>query len=311
MKTVFGPVNSRRFGNSLGIDLSPAIKQCNFDCLYCELSPSVTVNSQKYVVKVSEIIEQLKERLNDDIDVITITANGEPTLYPFLEELIDEINKIKGSTETLILSNSAMLINKNVFDSLLKLEGVKLSLDAISEDIFKKVDRPHTDIRIDEITQKILDFSNIYKGKLYIEILFIHNLNDTKKEIRKLNDFLLKLSNVTRIDIGTIDRPPAYQVEGVSYDRLHEISLLLDPSLPVHIASRAKSKPYPNFYDEDAIVNTLDKRPLTIDDIELLFDQKSKETLQKLLDEKKVVKTRITNIEFLIPVKNTDRKRYK
>lgn len=95
MKTIFGPINSRRFGSSLGIDLSPALKQCNFDCLYCELAPSATTDKQIEVIEVSTIINELKTHLNDKIDVITLTANGEPTLYPYLDELIDEINKIK------------------------------------------------------------------------------------------------------------------------------------------------------------------------------------------------------------------------
>ncbi len=103
MKTIFGPINSRRFGNSLGIDLSPALKQCNFDCLYCELAPAITVDKQNHTIKVPQIIDELKQYLDEKIDVITITANGEPTLYPYLDDLVNEIDKIKNSTETLIL----------------------------------------------------------------------------------------------------------------------------------------------------------------------------------------------------------------
>ncbi|MCK4738037.1 MAG: radical SAM protein, partial [Sulfurimonas sp.] len=220
MTTIFGPINSRRFGSSLGIDLSPALKQCNFDCLYCELAPSATVNAQTNTVEVSTIINELKAHLNDNIDVITLTANGEPTLYPHLDELIDEIDKIKNNTETLILTNSATLVDNKVFNSLLKLDQVKLSLDAISEDVFKKIDRPHVNIDIKNVVQKVIDFSNAYKGKLFIEILFVYGLNDTKEEIAKLNEALLRL-NVTRVDLGTIDRPPAYPVSGISYKELH------------------------------------------------------------------------------------------
>ena len=140
MKTIFGPINSRRFGSSLGIDLSPALKQCNFDCLYCELAPSATTDKQANTVEVSTIINELQEHLNSQIDVITITANGEPTLYPHLDELIDKLNKIKNSTQTLILTNSATLVDEKVFNSLLKLNQVKLSLDAVSANVFKRID---------------------------------------------------------------------------------------------------------------------------------------------------------------------------
>lgn len=310
MKTIFGPINSRRFGSSLGIDLSPALKQCNFDCLYCELAPSATTTAQTNVVEVSTIINELKEHLHDKIDVITITANGEPTLYPYLDELIDEINKIKNSTQTLILTNSATLVDEKVFNSLLKLDQVKLSLDGVSEDVFKKIDRPHPSIKIENIVQKVIEFSKVYKGKLFIEILFVHGINDTKDEIKKLNEVLLKL-HVTRIDIGTIDRPPAYNVCGISYKELHDASLLFDSFLPIHIASRVHAEPNNSKYDNEDILNTLDKRPLTMEDIDLLFDDESKKRFEILLLESKIIKKRVGNLEFFIPHENEKRKRTK
>jgi wyosine [tRNA(Phe)-imidazoG37] synthetase (radical SAM superfamily) len=310
VKTIFGPINSRRFGSSLGIDLSPALKQCNFDCLYCELAPSATTDTQKNIVEVSTIINELKEHLNDKIDVITITANGEPTLYPYLDELIDEINKIKNNTQTLILTNSATLVDEKVFNSLLKLDQVKLSLDAISESVFKRIDRPHVGIEIKNIVQKVIDFSNIYKGKLFIEILFVHGLNDTKEEIEKLNDVLLKM-HPTRIDLGTIDRPPAYPVSGLSYGELHKASLLFDSSLPIHIASRTHAEPNNSSYDNEEILNTLDKRPLTMEDIDLLFDEESKKRLENLISTSKIVIKKVGNLEFFILHENEKRKRLK
>ena len=304
---IFGPINSRRFGMSLGIDLSPSTKQCNFDCLYCELAPMATVDTQTEVVEVKEIIESLKSHLDDKIDVITLTANGEPTLYPYLSELIDEIDKVKNSTETLILTNSATLINEKVFSSLLKLDQVKLSLDAISSDVFKKIDRPHESIKIDEVVSRVKEFSKIFKGKLFIEILFVHGLNDTKEEIQKLNEVLLEI-NSERIDLGTIDRPPAYPVMGISYKELHEASLMFDNSLPIHIASRIHAEPNNAYYSDEDILNTLDKRPLTMDDINLLLDEDSKSRLEALKNEKKVVKKVVGNLEFLVPEENEIRK---
>ncbi len=307
---IFGPVNSRRFGMSLGIDLSPFAKQCNFDCLYCELAPAATVSAQQKTVEVSKIIEELTKHLHDKIDVITLTANGEPTLYPYLDELIDKINKIKGDTETLILTNSATLVDDKVFNSLLKLDQVKLSLDAVTEDVFKKIDRPHNSIDINNITKRVIEFSKKYKGKLYIEILFVHGLNDTKEEIAKLNETLLQL-NVTRVDLGTIDRPPAYPVCGISYKELHDASLQFDSSLPIHIASRVHAEPNNSSYTDEEILNTLDKRPLTQDDIDLLFDEDSKKRLKTLLEESKITKKVVGNLEFFIPHENEKRKRIK
>jgi len=307
---IFGPINSRRFGMSLGIDLSPDLKQCNFDCLYCELAPSVTVSSQTKTISVKEIINELKKHLNDKIDVITLTANGEPTLYPFLDELIDEINLIKRETETLILTNSATLVDDNVFNSLLKLDQVKLSLDSVSSDIFKKIDRPHREINIQEIVKKVLAFSKVYNGKLFIEILFVHELNDTKMEIKKLNEVLVKI-DATRIDLGTIDRPPAYPVMGISYKELHDISMLFSSELPIHIASRIHAEPNNSHYSDGEILNTLDKRPLTREDINLLFNEDSRARLEILIKNEKISIKSVGTLKFLIPSKNSDRKRQK
>ena len=307
---IFGPVNSRRFGLSLGIDLSPALKQCNFDCLYCELAPSATVDTQTQTITVDAILNELKPHLNAKIDVITLTANGEPTLYPKMNELIRAIDSIKGSTETLILTNSAALVDKKVFNSLLKLDQVKLSLDAISPDIFKKIDRPHESIKVEDIVKQVVAFSKVYTGKLFIEILFVHELNDTPAEIQKLNDVLLDV-NAIRVDIGTIDRPPAYPVMGVSYKELHNISMVFDSSLPIHIASRIHAEPNNAPYTEEEILNTLDKRPLTFDDIKLLLDEESQVKLHSLIEKEEVSIKKVQNLEFLVPSQNIQRKRKK
>jgi len=310
VKTIFGPINSRRFGSSLGIDLSPSSKQCNYDCLYCELAPAITTNIQTNIVDVKVIINELKTHLDDKVDVITLTANGEPTLYPHLDILIDEIDKIKNNTQTLILTNSATLVDDKIFNSLLKLDQVKLSLDGVSADVFKKIDRPHVDINIDNIVKKVIEFSKAFKGKLFIEILFVYGINDTKEEIKKLNDVLLSL-HVERIDLGTIDRPPAYPVSGISYKELHNASLEFDSSLPIHIASRIHAEPNNAYYSNEDILNTLDKRPLTMDDINLLFDEDTKERLHVMINDSKIIKKTVGKLEFLILHVNEARKRKK
>ena len=312
MQIIFGPVNSRRFGSSLGVDLSPQTKQCNFDCLYCELAPAKPVEKQNYVVSVDEVINALKEHLTNEIDVITITANGEPTLYPYLDELIKHIDAIKGETKTLILSNAATLDNQKIYKTLLEIDKVKLSLDGATPQTFKKIDRPQKNIHIEDLITAMQRFSKEYKGELYVEILFVKGVNDSDDEIAKLNEVLLTLHNITRVDIGTIDRPPAYPVEPLSYEELHIISKKFDASLPIHIASRKQSENVsPQHYSKEEICNTLDKRPLTKEDIELLFDKESRKILQQLIKEGQIITKKVGNLEFFLPSKNFFRKRSK
>ena len=296
---IFGPVNSRRFGISLGIDLSPSFKQCNFDCLYCELSAAKTMDKYDDVVSVQEISSSIKRALKEhgDIDFITLTANGEPTLYPYLSELIDDINTFKGNTKTLILTNAANIDDIQIQDSLLKLDEVKLSLDCATQKCLQKLDRSHQGINIEDIKSGMLAFKAKYKGPLIIEILIVKTLNDSQEEIAKLNAYLLKL-NPTRIDISSIDRPPAYEVQALNYASLLEVSHLFDSSLPIYIASRKKADMLASSYSADAILETLDKRPLTEEDIEALFDEKSKDRLQNLLKKDKIKLVSTNGVEF-------------
>ncbi|MFA6189212.1 MAG: radical SAM protein [Sulfuricurvum sp.] len=312
MSTIFGPVHSRRFGVSLGIDLSSSTKQCNFDCLYCELSPMQAIKAQHTVTSVETILHDLKESLKSHpyIDVITLTANGEPTMYPHLNELITHIDAIKGSIQTLILSNSASLSDENVFNALLRLDQVKLSLDAATPEIFHKIDRPADGIEITTIIDSIERFSHTYHGKLFIEILFVRGLNNTAEEVSALNEALLRFQ-CDRIDIGTIDRPPAYPVQGLEYKELYELSHYFDPSLPIHIVSRTHTTATPSCYTQEEILTTLDKRPLTQEDIDALFDDHSKKTLQILLNEGKITTMERSNIIFYLPSENKERKRPK
>jgi wyosine [tRNA(Phe)-imidazoG37] synthetase (radical SAM superfamily) len=299
MNHIFGPVNSRRFGISLGVDLSPERKQCNFDCLYCELEPAKTVDEQTSVTSVHTILEQIKTAIahHEKIDVITITANGEPTLYPHLDELIEGINTFKGHTQTLILSNGSTVYDHKTANTLKKFDQVKLSLDCALATCLKKLDRAHQSITIDQIKEGIINFSKIFDKTLYIEILFVKTLNDSNEELQALNQTLQQIK-ATRIDIGTIDRPPAYHVTPLTYFELYTIAQTFDPSLPVHITTRKAFDHQKLSLNETELLQTLHRRALTLDDINTLFDQKTVETFNKLENEQKIEKKSINGVIF-------------
>ncbi|AXH10217.1 radical SAM protein [Malaciobacter halophilus] len=279
---IFGPIPSRRFGISLGIDLSANIKQCNFDCLYCELKPAKTMKEMSEYPSVDEVIKEVEKSFekHPKIDVITITANGEPTLYPHLAKLIDKLNKIKQNAKTLILSNGSTIYKKEIYDALLKLDMVKLSLDCVSEKCFKKLDRTHNSIEIDKIIPSMIEFSKEYKNDFVLEILFVKDLNDKEEEINLLYDAVKKI-NPKRVDIGTIDRPPAYKVKPVSFETLEKVANVFK-GINVNIAYKNRPKQVQTFTEEE-IITMLKRRPLTQEDIENMFDTSSKIILEKLL----------------------------
>lgn len=287
MSIIFGPVPSRRFGISLGIDLSPNLKQCNFDCLYCELKGAKTVSEYEYIVSVSAIIESIQSFMakNITVDVLTITANGEPTLHPKLYEIILNLNQIKSTTKTLILSNGSTIYRPEIAKALCEFDIVKLSLDCVSEKCFKKLDRNDKSVDVAKIVEGMVNFRKIYKKEFIIEVLFVSGLNDNEEEIQLIYEALKKISP-TRVDIGTIDRPPAYDSKPISFQKLEEIANYFE-GLSVYIAYKNRPKILAT-YDEEQILALLERRPLCEEDIENIMNEDSRNNLEKLISKKKI-----------------------
>ncbi len=281
----------------MGVDLSPNTKQCNFDCLYCELEKAKTVDTMSSYPSVDEVLNAIKDSFekHPKIDVITITANGEPTLYPKLDELITKLNIIKKDTKTLILSNGSTIYNKEIFNALLKFDTVKLSLDCVSEKCFKKLDRVHSGIDIKKIVEAMIEFRKTTKKSFVLEILFVKDLNDKDEEIELLYQ-AVKQINPHRVDIGTIDRPPAYEVKPVSFETLEKIAKSFE-NINVNIAYKNRPKQINN-YDEDEIISMLSRRPLTKEDIENMFDENSKKTLENLINNNKILLVDSAGVNF-------------
>jgi len=295
MKYIFGPISSRRFGMSLGIDLSPDEKSCNFDCIYCELEKAKKVNKIQNPANVEIILNDVKQGIEKfKFDVLTITANGEPTLYPYLDELVDELTQF--DKKLLILSNSSTIDNKNIQNILKKLDIVKLSLDTANQKTFKKIDRPLEGIKIENIINGIKEFSKIYRGELIIEILVVKGINDKVEEFQKLNEVLAEI-NPTRVDISTIDRPPAYDVEPVEYEKLFELSKEIK-NQHIFIASRKNLANKKESFTKEELLTTLKKRPFTESDIENILDDESKKIFFEMLENDMLKEKVVANTKF-------------
>lgn len=297
-KLIFGPITSRRFGQSLGIDLSPDIKQCNFDCLYCELKVAKTVDKATVVPRVDEVVHAVNEALpqHQHVDVLTLTANGEPTLYPFLKELIDRLLLIPKRPKLLILSNGSTIGNSDIREALLPLDIVKLSLDCVSSRAFKRLDRAHASIDIETIVEGMKAFRKRYHGELVIEILVVKTINDSVEEFEALNRVLQEIQP-DRIDVGTIDRPPAYDVQGVEIERLIELTSHLH-NLAVNIAYKKSYIPQKRYFSKEEIYELLKRRPQSSEDIRLCFDDESVDHLNELLSEERLYIKNIAGVDF-------------
>lgn len=298
MKVIFGPVNSRRFGLSLGVDLSAGLKQCNFDCVYCELSAAKPMLEQKNVVSVAAILEELEIYIQKGVkfDILTLTANGEPSLYPHLKELILALkNRIKDK-KILILSNGTAVLDADKFEALLMLDVVKFSLDSVLERTFFRIDRALKSVNLNLMIEKMRAFRQSFSGELVMEILVVNGLNDTLEEFVALNEVLRKISPV-RVDLSTIDRPPAYKVKPVSDEKLYELSLLID-SVPVLIAKRRCGGEERLNFSEDELLKMLSLRPLSEQEVEVSFGETTRHTLSELLRRDKIRLVNLAGVNF-------------
>lgn len=210
--------------------------------------------------------------------------------------MVDAILTIQHRPKLLILSNGSTISDDVVQATLSKIDIVKLSLDCVSPKCFKKIDRAHKGIEIDKIIEGMKQFRARYQGELVIETLVVEGLNDTEEEFRALNAVLHEI-NPDRIDVGTIDRPPAYDVKGVSIERLVELSNLLE-NLHVNIAYKKNYISEKRYFSEEEICELLKRRPQSFEDIALCFDDHSLENLNHLVSENILHVKKIAGVNF-------------
>lgn len=297
---VFGPVVSRRFGLSLGIDLSPGQKCCNYDCLYCELEKAPVCTAIVAPPSPEEILAALLPRLREVRPaVVTVTANGEPTLYPYLAELAERLRTHLEGARLLILSNGSTVTDEKVCRALRAFDIVKFSLDAATPKVFRKIDRPAKGIEIEALIEGMARFRETFVGQLVIEILVVEGLNDTPEEMRALRDALARIQP-ERIDLGTIARPPAYNVHGVSSERLLELSLVFDglyvSLIPSQVGEFARS------FDRGEILAALSRRPWSAAEAKALLDAPSTLLFERMKEAHEIEIVEIAGTLFYRPV---------
>ncbi|GAA9039258.1 radical SAM protein [Helicobacter pylori] len=299
---VFGPVLSRRFGKSLGVDLSPSKKQCNYNCIYCELGKAKPIERMEEVVKVETLISTIQNALNNlttPIDVLTITANGEPTLYPHLLELIQSIKPFLKGVKTLILSNGSLFYEPKVQQALKEFDIVKFSLDAIDLKAFERVDKPYSK-DIDKILEGILSFSQIYQGQLVAEVLLIKGVNDSANNLKLIAAFLKKI-NAARVDLSTIDRPSSFKAPKLSEDELLKCSLFFEGlcvSLPKRTATQADQAKKLISCGIGELLALISRRPLSTEEAPLILDSNAFKHLETLLNHKQITIKKVGSLEF-------------
>lgn len=301
MNFLFGPVNSRRLGRSLGIDLFRE-KICNLNCVYCEVGPTtVPANRRGRYSPTREILAEITEFCADPhrlaaVDVLTVTAKGEPTLHLDLGVILRHIKSLTDKPVA-VLTNGTTLADDEVREALQLADIVVPSLDAVRAESFSKVDRPARGLTVEAIINGLRDFSRAYRGRLWLEILLVRDINDADADIDALLPVLTTL-RLDRIQLNTVVRPPADPgARPVAEARLAEIARRLQAALavPVDLPSpvagfgdERDAAPLPTADAEpaalrQAIIQMVRRRPCTAADIDRVFHLGGAEKVEQLL----------------------------
>jgi len=274
-KHLFGPVPSRRLGMSLGIDLIPK-KVCSLDCVYCEVGKTtkLTTNRLEYV-KYDKVIAELMDFMsnNPKIDYITISGSGEPTLNSKIGEVLNFIKENYPDVKTAVLTNGTLLSDKNLRKELLQADVILPSLDAAGQEAFEKINRPAPGILVYDYIQGIIDLRNEYKGKIWLEVLFLKGYNDSEDELIRLKEAIEKIKPDS-VQLNTLDRPGT--VEGLIPLTKEELQHIIDfwgfDKVEI-IASQIERTAISSYRGdvESAILETIARRPCTLDDLHRLL----------------------------------------
>ncbi len=229
MKYIYGPVPSRRLGISLGVSPIPK-KTCNYSCVYCQLGrTNHMTNTRSMFFKVEDIIEEFESILKQEVyfDVITIVGEGEPTLYLGLGKLILEMKKRTDKTIT-VITNGALLYDPQVRKELSYADIVLPTLDAYDESSFKLINRPHKSMNFKQVFEGLEIFSKEYNGLLWLEMMFIKDVNDDLESLNKYCELLAKI-DYDKLYLNTPVRPPAeHNIKAITSNQMEHIVKVLN-----------------------------------------------------------------------------------
>jgi wyosine [tRNA(Phe)-imidazoG37] synthetase (radical SAM superfamily) len=271
-QAVFGPVPSRRLGFSLGVDLLH-LKTCTLDCIYCELGPTSNKTTQRERFRdATEVLAEVEQRLAEldyPPDYITLAGSGEPTLHQDMGLVLGELKKISPA-KLAVLTNGTLCTDPAVRADLAQADVVVPSLDAVSQAVFEKINRPAPGLAISDIIKGLEELRHEFSGQLWLEVLLVEGINDSPQEIKGIVE-AAGLIKPEKVQLNTVVRPPAYPgARALSHERLSEIAGLFKS--PAEVIAPPKGKAGTDRGSrERQVVEMTRRRPLTLKDVAAAF----------------------------------------
>ncbi|MBW2575623.1 MAG: radical SAM protein [Deltaproteobacteria bacterium] len=270
-KYLFGPVPSRRLGISLGVDLVP-LKTCTLNCIYCECgrTTNLTLERKEYV-PFTTVKEELTFYFanNPKPDYITFSGSGEPTLNSKIGDVLRFIENQSPDISIALLTNGTLFSEKQVREDVKDASVVIPSLDAATEKIFKKINRPSPHLQVDTIIDGLVRFRKEYSGQIWLEIFIVSGMNDTEHELTALKQAIEKIEP-DQVQLNTLDRPgPVSTLRAATRQELERVLdfwQLENVSIIADVSERKDLLAY-RTDTESAILGTIARRPCTLKDL--------------------------------------------
>jgi wyosine [tRNA(Phe)-imidazoG37] synthetase (radical SAM superfamily) len=245
-KHLFGPVLSRRLGKSLGVDVV-AYKYCSLNCVYCEVSRTTHLTlKRKSFFDIDEITSELDDYLKakPELDYITFSGAGEPTLNSDLGEIISYIKSKYPQYKLALITNSTLFNDPQLLAEILPCDLIMPSLDAVSDEAFERVNRPVDTLTAQDIVDGLIKLRQAYTGQIWLEIFIVPGINDHLEEIELLKAAIEQIRPDV-VQLNSLDRPGAEEwVEPAIYLAMEEIKAMLSEGndIPIEIISRTYQK---------------------------------------------------------------------
>jgi wyosine [tRNA(Phe)-imidazoG37] synthetase (radical SAM superfamily) len=288
MKHVFGPVPSRRLGQSLGIDTIP-IKACNWNCVYCQLGRSVPLtNERREYFWREDILVEVEQALAyhkpGEIDWVTFVGSGETTLHSGIGWMIRQVKSL-AQLPVAIITNGSLLYLPEVREELFAADAVMPTLDAGNEELYRRINRPHPDITFDRLVEGYLAFRKGYSGKLWVEVMLVQGLNDTPQALWEITRAMQQIRpDAVHITLPT--RPPAEPwVQPPNPESLmYALAILGNVAEVVHPAEGSFDL---SGYDNltDAVIGIITRHPMRQEELERTLERWSPGQVSQTLED--------------------------
>ena len=211
MTSVYGPVPSRRLGQSLGVDPVP-FKTCNYSCVYCQLGRTKPLTRMRRdYFEPERILDEVKAALGrcrpGEVDYVTFVGQGEPLLCASLGQLLRGVKALT-DLPVAVITNGSLLHQSEIRGELTLADVVMPSLDAADQRVFRRVNRPSPGLRIKEIIEGLTIFRREFAGRLWVEVMLVKGLNDDEGHLLGLRNALLHIQP-DQVHVNVPIRPPA------------------------------------------------------------------------------------------------------